>query len=83
MTISIFTKAQSSAIAMIETVGTKVNIAYQYSPSKIYTFIATPEFSESLEVILNGNTEGVSFGSIVHNAKMNNQLKFALPSERS
>jgi hypothetical protein len=74
MTISIFTKAQSSAIAMIETVGTKVNIAFQYSPSKVYTFLATPEFSEALEVILNDNIEGVSIGSTIAQARKNEQL---------
>jgi len=74
MTISIFTKAQSSAIAMIETVGTKVNIAFQYSPSKVYTFLATPEFSEALEVILNDNIEGVSIGSTIAQARKSEQL---------
>jgi hypothetical protein len=74
MTISTFTKAQSSAIAMIQTVGTEVNIAFQYSPSKVYTFLATPEFIETLEVILNGNTEGVSIGSTIAQARKSEQL---------
>jgi hypothetical protein len=82
MTISVFTKTQSSAISMIEIEGDRVDIAFQSSPSKVYTFISTPEFIESLQLVINGNIEEVSLGSVVHKAKMNNDLKYALLSER-
>ncbi len=82
MTASLFTKVQSSAISMIEIMGDRVDIAFQTSPGKVYTFISTPEFIESLQLIISGNIEEVSLGSIVHKAKMNNDLKYALLSER-
>ena len=82
MSISVFTKNQSSAISMIEIEGERVDIAFQSAPGKVYTFISTPEFIESLQLIINGNIEEVSLGSIVHKAKMNNDLKYALLSER-
>ena len=77
MSISVFTKTQSSAISMIEIEGERVDIAFQSAPGKVYTFISTPEFTEALELIINGNVEDVSLGSIVAKARKNNELTYS------
>ena len=77
MSISVFTKTQSSAISMIEIEGNLVDIAFQSAPGKVYTFASTPEFTEALQLIINGNVEDVSLGSLIATARKNNQLTYS------